>query len=219
MGNTNTNTNITLTGEEYRQMEEDIEIERYRDMVNTIISQEKETIVGNLEIIKNKKNKKTKSIISTSQINKSQKCDLYTIDKQHLYSKYRVKKIINNIDIKIDNCEKMKQNLEAYEHHTWNTEAIWESQQLHLNFIRKTNKMLLELDKEEDNKYNYINKIKRGLLISIENEKNIKKNVHIILNIHNIPYELCDYIASFVYITSNELKVCCKLLDNDYYSY
>ena len=31
MGNTNTNTNITLTGEEYRQMEEDIEIERYRD--------------------------------------------------------------------------------------------------------------------------------------------------------------------------------------------
>jgi len=57
------------------------------------------------------------------------------------------------------------------------------------------------------------------LLISIENEKNIKKNVHIILNIHNIPYELCDYIASFVYITSNELKVCCKLLDNDYYSY
>ena len=32
MGNTNTNTNITLTGEEYREMEEDIEIERYRDM-------------------------------------------------------------------------------------------------------------------------------------------------------------------------------------------
>ena len=55
------------------------------------------------------------------------------------------------------------------------------------------------------------------MLISIENEKNIKKNVHIILNIHNIPNELCDYIASFVYITSNELKVCCKLLDNDYY--
>ena len=32
MGNTNTNTNITLTGEEYREMEEDIEIERYREM-------------------------------------------------------------------------------------------------------------------------------------------------------------------------------------------
>jgi hypothetical protein len=188
--------------------------------VEIIVAGNVEIIVaGNVEIIKNKKNKKTKSIISTSQINKSQKCYLYTIDKQHLYSKYRVKKIIKNIDIKIDNCEKMKQALEAYEHHTWNTEAIWESQELHLNYIRKSNALRIDLDDEEDNKYNYINKIKRGLLISIENEKNIKKNVHIILNIHNIPYELCDYIASFVYITSNELKVCCKLLDNYYYDY
>ena len=32
MGNTINNTNITLTGEEYREMEEDIEIERYREM-------------------------------------------------------------------------------------------------------------------------------------------------------------------------------------------
>ena len=36
MGNTNTNTNITLTGEEYREMEEDIEVERYREMEEDI---------------------------------------------------------------------------------------------------------------------------------------------------------------------------------------
>jgi len=225
MGNTINTTPVTLTGEEYRQMEEDIEIELYRGMFNT--SEVKTTVVGNLEIIKNKKKQKTRSLISTSQINKSQKCYLYTIDKQHLYSKYRVKKIINNIDIKIDNCEKMKQALEVYSQDTWNTQfgfhedgnTFYNVEQSYLNFIRKTNEMQFELDKEEDDKYNYINKIKKGLLISIENEKNIKKNVHIILNIHNIPDELCDYIASFVYITSIELKVCCKLLDNDYYSY
>jgi hypothetical protein len=50
-------------------------------------------------------------------------------------------------------------------------------------------------------------------------EEDIEIEQYIILNIHNIPYKLCDYIASFVYITSIELKVCCKLLDNDYYSY
>lgn len=33
MGNTNTNINTTLTGEEYREMEEDIEVELYRERV------------------------------------------------------------------------------------------------------------------------------------------------------------------------------------------
>ena len=53
MGNNITTTiPTTLTGEEYRQMEEEIEIEQYRGMFNT--SEVKTTIVGNVEIIKNK---------------------------------------------------------------------------------------------------------------------------------------------------------------------
>jgi len=201
-------------------------------------TQEVETIIaGNVEIIKNNihiEQSKNKVIVKPlqyfsskrygivgvdidkpncstcgSRTHKSQECEMHTIDKKYLYSEYDAKKIIAKIDIKINICDKLEKEL-------------YTEQQLQNNLLAnvdydisdyfKSERKIVELEEEivlkETDVDNYINKIKKGLLISRENEKKINKNVNNVLKIHNIPHEICNLIALFVYITPKKLKIC-----------